>query len=780
MNVKMTRYTNADFTDDDSVNSVQFTEGKFGISTTATHIRYHAGSSLWKQRSKLEKALLALLATLIFVIFVLACVVHSLENRMVSVKNFHVEWAEKSPCLNKDCIKISNDILQAMDLSADPCEDFYAYSCNGWIQNNPIPDGKPQWGTFSKLDQRNQEIIRRILEKPADQLKSKAERKAKIYYESCLDVNDTMESLGAKPMLDVLRKIGGWNISDSGFDLKKWSFQNTVQTVLNRYNIGAFFSYSVGEDDKNSSRHVLQIDQSGLTLPTRETYLNKTEHAKVLEAYLDYMTRVGVLLGGEPNSTKQQMLEVIEFETRLANITTPSELRRDEEALYHQFTIADLQEKAGFLDWRKFFENAMKNVNRKVTSKQHVVVYAPEYLGNLTNLIKEYNATVEGRITLNNYLIWQTVRSFTGCLSKAFRDAYKGLKKALMGSEGGEEPQWRYCIQDTNNVLGFAIGAIFVREVFHQESKMQAQEMINNVRNAFTRNFKNLDWMDEETRKAAESKADDISDMIGYPDFIKDINQLDKKYESLNIRPNAYFENTISINYYNLVKNLEKIDEPVNKTAWSMSPSTVNAYYTPTKNQMVLPAGILQNPFYNPNHPASLNYGGIGVVMGHELTHGFDDQGREFDKEGNLNHWWKNETIRRFKDRTKCFVDQYNKYKINGKSVSGNRTLGENIADNGGLKAAYNAYLEYMKTQPEPLNYPGLELNHKQLFFVAFAQIWCSSVTNETSTLQIEKDPHSPAKYRVIGALSNLKEFGQEFKCKEGSRMNPKRKCEIW
>ncbi|KAL3271004.1 hypothetical protein HHI36_021505 [Cryptolaemus montrouzieri] len=773
----MTRYTNADFTDDDSVNSVQFTEG---ISTSATHIRYHTGTTLWRQRSKLEKALLALVATLIFVILVLAIVVHTMEHRLMSAKNFHIEMVEKQPCLSKNCIHIADDILQAMDPSIDPCDDFYAYSCNGWIKNNPIPDGKTQWGTFSKLDQQNQLIIKRILDKPLDQLKSKAEQKAKMYYESCLDVNDTMEVLGPKPMVDLLRKIGGWNISESGFNVRKWSFQNIVQVVLNKYNIGALFSYSVGEDDKNSSKHVLQIDQSGLTLPTRENYLNKTEHAKVLEAYLDYMTKVGVLLGGEPNSTKEQMAAVIEFETRLANITTPSELRRDEESLYHQYTIADLQEKAGFIDWRKFFEDGMRVVKKKITTKQQVVVYAPEYLSNLTELVKEYNSTLEGRIALNNYMVWQTVRSFTGCLSKAFRDAYKGLRKALMGSEGGEEPQWRYCIQDTNNVLGFAIGAIFVREVFHQDSKLQAQDMINNVRNAFTKNFKNLDWMDEDTRKAAESKADAISDMIGYPEFIKDINQLDEKYESLKIRSDAYFENTININYYNLVKNLEKINEPVNKTAWSMSPSTVNAYYTPTKNQMVLPAGILQNPFYDPTYPPSLNYGGIGVVMGHELTHGFDDQGREFDKDGNLNHWWKNETVSKFKERTKCFVDQYDDYKINGKSISGNRTLGENIADNGGLKAAYNAYLQSMQYRAEPQFYPGLNLNHKQLFFVAFAQIWCSAVTNETSILQIEKDPHSPAKYRVIGALSNLKEFGEEFKCKEGSKMNPKRKCEVW
>ncbi|KAJ8916510.1 hypothetical protein NQ315_000152 [Exocentrus adspersus] len=769
----MTRYTNANFADDDSVNSVKLNAG---ISSNATHIRYHTGTTIWRLRSPLEKVLLLLVAVLLFVIFVLACILHIAEHRVKNVIQVEMDYSQ--PCLNKSCIQISNNILEAMDTSFDPCDDFYSYACNGWVKANPIPDGKSTWGTFQKLEQQNQLVIKRVLEQPMENLKSKAEQKAKMYYESCLDVNDTVEALGATPMLALLKKIGGWNITESGFDIKTWTLQNITQIIQNKYNIGGLFSYAVSEDDRNSSRHILQIDQNGLTLPTRENYLNKTEHAKVLKAYLEYMTKVGVLLGGELNSTRAQMQAVIDFETRLANITTPGELRRDEESIYNLMTIAELQERAPFIDWRGFFEDAMRIVNKKITSKEQIVVYAPEYLGNLTLLINEYNSTEEGRIILNNYMVWQTVRVFTVCLSKAFRDAYKGLRTALLGSEGGEEPQWRYCVQDTNTVLGFAIGAIFVREVFHQDSKLQAEEMINNVRNAFKKNFNNLKWMDEETRKVANDKADAISDMIGYPEFIRDTNQLDERFENLLVRNNTYFENNININYFNLKKMLEKINEPVNKTTWSMAPSTVNAYYTPTKNQMVFPAGILQSPFYDPSYPPSLNYGGMGVVMGHELTHGFDDQGRQFDKYGNLNHWWKNKTIEKFKQRTKCVVDQYNKFKINGKNINGNQTLGENIADNGGLKAAYHAYLQLHQAEPKPL--PGIPLTHRQLFFVAFAQVWCSAVTKEATNLQIEKDSHSPAQYRVIGALSNLKEFSQEFKCKPGSKMNPRNKCEVW
>ncbi|KAJ8956318.1 hypothetical protein NQ318_015056 [Aromia moschata] len=769
----MTKYINADFADDDSVNSVQLNEG---ISTSATHIRYHPSSTIWRLKSPLEKVLLLLVGVMLFVIFVLAIIIHVAEHRLREPTDVRVE-----PCLNKSCVLIASNILEAMDTTVDPCDDFYSYSCNGWVKANPIPDGKSTWGTFMKLEQQNQLVIKHVLEQPMEMLKSKAEQKAKMYYESCLDVNDTMEVLNATPMVNLLKKLGGWNITESGFNVETWNLQNITQIVQNKYNIGrGLFSYAVGEDDKNSSRHILQIDQSGLTLPTRESYLNKTkEHAKVLKAYLKYMTDVGKLLGGD-NSTEAKMQAVIDFETKLANITIPSDMRRDEESLYNLMTIAELQETAPFLNWREFFEDAMRIVGKKITVKEQIVVYAIDYLGNLSELITEYNSTTEGKIVLNDYMVWQTVRLYTVCLSKPFRDAFKAFRDALMGSEGGEEPPWRYCIQDTNNVLGFAIGAIFVREVFHQESKLQAEEMINNVRDAFKRNFQNLNWMDDDTRKLALEKADAISDMIGYPEFIREPSQLDKRFESLSVRSDAYFENNININAFNLKKNLEKINEPVNKTSWSMAPSIVNAYYTPTKNQMVFPAGILQSPFYDPSFPPSLNYGGMGVVMGHELTHGFDDQGRQFDKFGNLNHWWKAKTIEKFKQRTKCVVDQYNRYKINGTSIKGNHTLGENIADNGGLKAAYHAYLDLMAGKPEPQTLPGIPLNHKQLFFVAFAQVWCSTVTKEAMTLQIDKDSHSPAQYRVIGALSNLKEFSEQFQCPKGSKMNPEKKCEVW
>ncbi|KAH8416738.1 hypothetical protein KR222_000817 [Zaprionus bogoriensis] len=808
----MTRYKQTEFTEDDSssIGGIQLNEA---TGHTGMQIRYHTARATWNWRSRNKTEKWLLITTFVMGIVILTLltllfskgsndntkhVVHVLphkkgefksSSRFLTMPRIHFRFSSqpdwlttsKLPCLNEHCIFASSEILRSIDISVDPCDDFYGYACNQWIKNNPIPEGKSTWGTFGKLEQMNQLIIRNVLEKPAKTFKSDAERKAKIYYESCLDVDEHMEKLGAKPMNDLLRQIGGWNVTQSGYNVTKWNLGNTLKILHNKYNFNCLFGWAIGEDDKNSTRHVIQIDQGGLTLPTADYYNNKTDiHRKVLSEYIEYMTKICVLLGANESDARIQMEGVINFEKKLANITIPMEDRRNEEAMYHPMKLKELTKLAPFLNWTDHFDNAMQMVNRRVTEEEVVVVYAPDFLKNLSNIILAMQQTEAGKITLNNYLTWQAVRTLTSCLSKPFRDAYKGVRKALMGSDGGEEI-WRYCVSDTNNVVGFAVGAIFVRQAFHGVSKPAAEQMIGEIREAFKLNLQNLSWVDKQTRERAIEKANKISDMIGFPDYILNPEELDKKYADLNITANAYFENNIQVAIYNLKSNLKRLDQPVNKTNWGMTPQTVNAYYTPTKNQIVFPAGILQTPFFDINNPKSLNFGAMGVVMGHELTHAFDDQGREYDKFGNINRWWDAKSIERFNEKSECIARQYSEYKLNGRNLNGKQTLGENIADNGGLKAAYHAYL---RTTPENeadvLKLPGLNLTHPQLFFVSFAQVWCSSTTDETNLLQMEKDPHSPSQFRVIGTLSNMKEFAEVFHCKPDKRMNPTKKCEVW
>lgn len=607
-----------------------------------------------------------------------------------------------------------------------------------------------------------------------------------------------------------------------------------MQIYHNQYNRGGLFSWAVGADERNSTKNIIQLDQGGLGLPSRDYYLNKTDKNVVLEAYLFYMDKVAELMGGKNVTT--QMRDMLDFETKLASITVPQDQRRDDERMYHKFTLRELNKRSPFLNWTKYFDDAFDyhskttisfsseirprtnasdmdiNINNqtrysiaqpktnqsnietlppdvvqrqsltiskhKITDDESIVIYSPEYFDKLSALIEEYSETERGKVTLANYMAWSVIQSLIATLPKNFRDASKILRKALIGSEG-IEVSWRYCVTDTNQVMGFALGSLFVRKVFQGNSKERAEEMIYSIRNAFKDNLSELSWMDDRTRMLAREKADYINQMIGFPDFILNTEKLNGKYEGLELDENNYFENNIKVNVLSLRENMEKINKPANKTEWEMTPPMVNAYYTPTKNQIVFPAGILQTPFYDLSYPNSLNYGAMGVVMGHELTHAFDDQGREYDKDGNLYQWWYNETLSHFEERAKCFVDQYSSYKVDSNNLNGKQTLGENIADNGGLKAAFRAFEKWSDQNPEP-RLPGLSLTSKQLFFVGFAQVWCSISTPEALKLQVLNDPHAPAQFRVIGTLSNSREFAREFNCPLGSKMNPEKKCVVW
>lgn len=731
---------------------------------------FKGGISLWHRKSILERVLFLVNVALCITVVVLAVIVASKHSEIKTLK-------EEAVCLTPACVTVASSMVNAMDLKADPCTDFYQYACGGWIDSHPIPSGHSRWGTFSVLWQENQVIMKKAIDKPLGNNVSFAEKKAQLYYESCMDKNKTIEDLGGEPLKVLLNSnFSDWSISN----IKPvFELQTYIENVK-MFGINAFFSVWVGEDDRNSSANILQIDQAGLGLPERDYYLNKSiSEDKVLKAYLKYLTEVGMLLGGEENSTRQQMKDVIEFEAQIANITIPSEERRDEEKIYHRLTIGKLQENATFINWKRFFNRLFSDVGIIVTPAEPIVAYSPKYLKEISELVEEHMKTEKGKRTVQNYLIVHVIKTMANYLSRPFRDARKILTEALSGVSGGDE-LWRYCISDTDSVLGFALGAMFVKEAFNGDSKYKAEAMIAEVKSAFINNLPNLEWMDQQTRKAAVDKANAVIDMIGFPAYIKNKTRLDFEYKELVIKGDEYFWNNVRNLYFLQKKDLQKLRKPPETNSWGMSPPTVNAYYTPSKNQIVFPAGILQAPFYDQEFPRSLNFGAMGVVMGHELTHGFDDQGREYDKFGNLRPWWNNRSIENFNKQTDCFVKQYSNYKLQDDNVDGKQTLGENIADNGGLKSAYNAYLDWVKTHSPERPLPALNLTHQQLFFLGFAQVWCSSSTKEADHLQILTDPHSPAKYRVIGTLSNSKEFASNYGCAKNSPMNPVHKCEVW
>ncbi|XP_065816053.1 endothelin-converting enzyme 2b isoform X1 [Labrus bergylta] len=676
-------------------------------------------------------------------------------------------------CLSEACVTVASQMVEAMDRSVDPCQDFYQFACGGWMRKNPLPDGRSRWSTFNSIWEQNQALLKHLLGKTENGTfngSSEAERKTQSYYLSCLNTQ-RIEELGAQPLIDLIAKIGGWNMTGPW---DKENFMDVLKVVSGPYRAQPFFSVSVSADPKNSNSNVIQVDQSGLFLPSRDYYLNKTANEKVLVAYLDYMVELGMLLGGERSSTQLQMHQILEFETALANITVPQDQRRDEEKIYHKVTISELQALAPAVEWLDFLSSSLSPL--ELNDTESVVLYAREYLQQVSDLINKTDHSL-----LNNYMMWTLVQKSVASLDQRFENAQDKLLESLYGTKKQScTPRWQTCIGNTDDTLGFALGALFVKATFDKHSKEIAEGMINEIRSAFKESLDRLSWMDDHTKKAAKDKADAIYDMIGFPEFILDTKELDDVYDGYEVSDDSFFQNML--NFYNFSARVmaDQLRKTPNKDQWSMTPPTVNAYYMPTKNGIVFPAGILQAPFYARDHPKALNFGGIGVVMGHELTHAFDDQGREYDKEGNLRPWWQNSSVEAFRQRTECMVDQYSHYTVNGEHVNGKQTLGENIADNGGLKAAYHAYRSWVQKSGEEKRLPAVNLTNDQLFFVGFAQVWCSVRTPESAHEGLVTDPHSPPRYRVIGTLANSPDFSRHFNCPTGTPMNTGRRCEVW
>ncbi|XP_011675430.2 endothelin-converting enzyme homolog [Strongylocentrotus purpuratus] len=716
---------------------------------------------LWWERSTLERILLVVCLLLLLTVVIVAIVLATTRKQEF--------------CLTEACITVASSLLMSMDKGADPCDDFYEYSCGTWDKHNPLPEGNNRWSTFGLLWQENRLVLKNVLESELNTTSS-AELKAQDFFISCMDEDSIIEKLGAKPLLDIINlQLGGWNATGT-FNTSTYDFNQTIRVLGTSYSEQPFFSLFIAGDDKNSSRNILQIAQSGLLLPDSSYLINKTEEDPVLGAYIKMMVTIAKLMGAEEEDAHRQMRAVLQFGQDIANISVRDTNTEDQdpEMLYHLKTITDLQGIMPAIDWLSYLQFLFNGTDIEITKDEPIVVYAPDFLQDMSNLILSSDP-----IVVHNYMIWRLVTSLMNLLSAAFRQADHDFDQVLSGKRS-IPAKWRFCVSDTDASVGFALGALFVKHAFEGHSKAKADEMVDEVKSAFKRNLPDLPWMDEDTRVAAKQKANAIIDLIGFPDYILNPEKLDASYAELELNSSEYFMNNIRVLQFHVKRQLQQLRKTVDRGQWEMTPPQVNAYYAPQKNEIVFPAGILQAPFYDKDYPKSLNFGGMGVVMGHEITHAFDDAGREYDKNGNLYQWWNNDTIQRFNRQTECMVDQYSEYDILGNKVNGRRTLGENIADNGGLKSAYHAYLEWIREHGEEQLLPALGLNHKQLFFLGFAQVWCSTSTPQAARLQLLTDEHTPPRYRVIGTLSNSEEFAEQFKCPVGSPMNPKDKCEVW
>ncbi|KAH8313350.1 hypothetical protein KR067_004500 [Drosophila pandora] len=629
----------------------------------------------------------------------------------------------------------------------------------------------------TKEEEMAQQARQKDRSEPEEQLSSSnehdAQMKAKNLYRSCVN-SDVLSQRGLEPLHTLIRDLGGWPVLDPDWSDSNFNWQ-VLAATLRRYNNDILIVQWVGADIKNSEENIVQFDQTGLGLPTREYFLQATNN-KYLLAYQRYMSDVMHKMGASKSDAQRVAQELVYFETQLAGITAPAEQRLNVTKLYKRMTLDQLQSLVPEIEWRAYLQSLQ---DREVSGSEEIVIYAVEYMSKLVTLIQE----TEPRMVAN-YMMWRFVRHRINNVDDRFDDIKQSFYHALFGRE--ESPQrWKVCIAQVNTNMGMAVGSMFVSRYFDNNSKRDTLRMTHDLQQAFRDILKTTDWLDPTTKQLAEEKVNAMSLKIGYPDFILNPTELNNKYAGIEIHPDKYFENTLNVLLHTARTEQAKLHERVNKTNWQTAPAIVNAYYSRNKNQIMFPAGILQPPFYHRHFPKSLNFGGIGVVIGHELTHGFDDKGRLFDRNGNIHKWWTDSSIRGFDERARCIIAQYSNYTVEevGIVLNGESTQGENIADNGGLRQAFHAYKRWLKEHPDEVQdemLPGLNMTGPQLFFLNFGQVWCGAMRPEAIRNKLNTAIHSPGRFRVIGTLSNSYDFAREFSCAEGTPMNPANKCSVW
>ncbi|XP_077996948.1 endothelin-converting enzyme 1-like [Glandiceps talaboti] len=712
-----------------------------------------------------EKVLIVLVSVLIIVIITLA-----------SAGTFGYYYADlKQPCLETSCVETSASLLSMMDLSVDPCTDFYEYSCGRYLKEVVPPAGKSKWSSFTRVYEKNQEVLKKVLEEAGNVyrgINNTAIGKAKRYYAACMNTTG-LEDLGPTPMLRMIADLGSWTLTNDSISgvWKKGDFNlEDLLAKSHQYSVAPFFNLYVAPDDKDSDSNVIQITQSGLGLEPREYYFdNDTEIQR--EAYIILTASVAALLGADEDQAMQRAKEIFTFESKLAEIFTDEKLLNPE-AAYNKMTVKELGDLMPAINFRSYLNTVFGAGN--VKDSEDVIVITPNYFVSMSELITNTNKSL-----LTDYIVWNTIGGMIGYLSNDFMQALKQYEESTQGVSD-LPPRWKTCVSRADGVLGFATGALYVEKEFPPESKDSVENIVNAVRTAFSENLPTVEWMDELTRDRALTKLEAINNKIGYPKWLENSHKLETCYEKLQVTLDAAFDNMIIAKKYYAQKNFDKLHKPVDKAEWDMVPAEVNAYYNPAFNEIAFPAGILQSPYYSPKHPMSFNFGAIGMVVGHELTHGFDSNGRHYDEKGNMVNWWQNSSAIEFESHVKCMIDQYSQYPIGDIHLDGESTKNENIADNGGIKVAYMAYKKFAASHPVEHPLPGVNLTSDQLFFVGNAQVWCAYITPEAAAESVLTDDHSNSIYRVIGVDSNFEPFSAAFNCPVGSPMNPEKKCSVW
>ena len=642
--------------------------------------------------------------------------------------------------------------VNSIDRSANPCSDFYQYSCGNWIAANPVPPDQAAWSRFNVLAERNRAVLKDILETSmAKKNIPSGEQKIADYYAACMDEKDIDEK-GTASLEPELKRISA--IAEKGALIEE-------AIRLQRMGANVMFHFGSTQDYKNSSEVIGDLDQGGLGLPERDYYFK--DDAKAVETrkkYVAHLKKVFELLGSSSEKAELQAKAVMSIETSLAKGALDRVSRRDPAKTYHRMDVRQVAQLTPSVDWNKYF------VSMGAPKIENLNVSVPDFMKQLESTIQATSLD-----DWKSYLTVHYVRVSADFLPSAFvNENFDFYGKTLTGAKE-LKARWKRCVQATDSDLPELLGRKYVELTFGKEGKDRTLRMVHEIENAMEKDIQALDWMTPATKQRALDKLRLVTNKIGYPEKWK-------TYDGLAIRRDDPLGNGLRANEWQFKERLAKIGKPVDMNEWYMSPPTVNAYYNPLQNNINFPAGILQPPFYDNQLDDAVNYGGIGAVVGHELTHGFDDQGRQFDGKGNLSDWWTEQDAKEFKERDGCIDKEYSGFTAVGDlKVNGKLTLGENAADNGGLRLAYMALMEDLagKTVAKIDGYTP-----QQRFFLGWGQIWCSNQTPESTRLRTLTDPHSPGRYRVNGTVSNMPEFQKAFSCSAGQPMVRENACRVW
>lgn len=643
-----------------------------------------------------------------------------------------------------------------MDTSVSACANFFQYANGGWVAKNPIPAAYPRWGSFTELAERNNAHVRAILEDAGKQKASVGSTEQKIgdYYASCMD-EAAIETAGLNPIEAELGRIKAIN-SQAGLEVEI--------ARLHSRGISVLFRFGSGQDQKDSTQVIGQIFQGGLSLPDRDYYTkDDAPSAKIREQFVAHVAKMFQLAGDDPETAASEAKSVMTIETRLAAASLTRIQLRDPDARYHKMSVADLKKAAPDFNWDAYF----KNIGSVTLTSLNVGM--PVFLKSATDELA--TIAVPG---WQPYLRWQLINASAPALARKFVDEDFAFKGRVLTGTTEMQPRWKRCVTATDQVLGDAVGQEYVKRHFSPEARAHAVQMVQNLIAALHDDLTTLPWMGEVTRQRAIGKLNAFAKKIGYADKWRD-------YSAFKVGRASYAENAANARLFEFNRGLAKIGRPVDRTEWGMTPPTVNASYNSSLNDITLPAGILQPPFYDPNVDDAINYGGIGAVIGHEMTHGFDDSGAKFDAEGNRTDWWTADDLKNFNARTKCVADQFDGYEVQpGIFEKGRLVLGESIADLGGLTVAYAALQKSLAGKPRPANIDGF--TPEQRFFLGWAQVWAESARPEFERLQVNTNPHPVGRFRVIGPLSNMPAFAAAYQCKAGDPMvrPPEKRCQIW